>query len=171
MKRTNTIFLSVLTILFSTSFLQFSIAQGTVMGISKNDKNEVVVGATVILSKAKNGLIIKSAKFDTFKLTMSFVGVEKYISENIVLNAEKPNLDLGEILLKPSTTELKEVSVTAQKAFVVQKIDRTVVTPDALISNAGITSLEVLEKAPGVTVDMNGNISLMTNRPIYRRRI
>ncbi len=172
MKRTNTVFLTVLTVLFSSFFLQFSIAQGTVMGISKNDKNEVVVGATVILSKAKNGLIIKSAitdvdgkfefeklKFDTFKLTISFVGVEKYTSEVFILSAEKSEIDLGNITLKPSTTELKEVSVTAQKAFVVQKIDRTVVTPDALISNAGITSLEVLEKAPGVTVDMNGNIS------------
>jgi iron complex outermembrane recepter protein len=130
------------------------------------------VGATVLLLKAKNGLVLKSAitdtdgkfeleklKFDTCKLTITFVGVEKYTSETLILNTEKPNIDLGQIVLTPSTTELKEVSVTAQKAFVVQKIDRTVITPDALISNAGITSLEVLEKAPGVMVDMNGNIS------------
>jgi iron complex outermembrane recepter protein len=146
---------------------------GTVTGITKNKSNEVVVGATVILSKAQNGLIIKSAitdadgkfefeklKFDTFKLAITFVGVEKYTSESFVLNEEKRSMDLGAIMLTPSTTELNAVSVTAQKVFVVQKIDRTVVTPDALISNAGITSLEVLEKAPGVTVDMNGVISL-----------
>ena len=145
---------------------------GTITGITKNKNNEVVVGATVLLLKAKNGLILKSAitdtdgkfefeklKFDTCKLTITFVGVEKYTSETFILSAAQPSIDLGTVALTPSTTELKEVSVTAQKAFVVQKIDRTVITPDALISNAGITSLEVLEKAMGVMVDMNGNIS------------
>jgi iron complex outermembrane recepter protein len=164
-----------ITLFFFIITYQVTIAQniGSVTGITKNKSNEVVVGATVILSKAQNGLIIKSAitdadgkfefeklKFDTFKLAISFVGIEKYTSESFVLSEEKRSMDLGAITLSPSTTELNAVSVTAQKAFVVQKIDRTVVTPDALISNAGITSLEVLEKAPGVTVDMNGVISL-----------
>ena len=148
-------------------------ATATILGSVKNDKNEVVVGATVIVTKAKNGIILKSAitdidgkfecekiKFDTCKVSISLVGAGKYTSENIILNAENPRVDLGNITLTAANTELQGVTVTAQKAFVVQKIDRTVVTPDALISNAGVTALEVLEKAPGVAVDMNGNISL-----------
>jgi iron complex outermembrane recepter protein len=150
-------------------------AQGiaTITGSTKNKNNEAVVGATVIVSKAKNGAIIKSAitdvdgkfeferlKFDTCKLSITAVGVEKYTSETLILSAENTAIDLGAIVLSPSTTELKEVAITAQKTFVVQKIDRTVVTPDALIGNAGITALEVLEKSPGVTVDMNGIIAL-----------
>jgi iron complex outermembrane recepter protein len=165
--------IGILCCLFLMTYATTAQNVGTVTGITKNKSNEVVVGATVILSKAQNGLIIKSAitdadgkfefeklKFDTFKLTISFVGIEKYTSESFVLNGDKTSMDLGSITLTSSTTELNAVSVTAQKSFVVQKIDRTVVTPDALISNAGITSLEVLEKAPGVTVDMNGVISL-----------
>jgi iron complex outermembrane recepter protein len=148
-------------------------ATATITGIVKNEKNEVVVGATVIVTKAKNGLILKSAitdtegkfecekiKFDTCKVTISLVGAGTYTSDIIILNAENPRVDLGNITLSIANTELQGVTVTAQKAFVVQKIDRTVVTPDALISNAGVTALEVLEKAPGVAVDMIGNISL-----------
>ncbi|WP_262920133.1 hypothetical protein [Niabella hibiscisoli] len=39
--------------------------------------------------------------------------------------------------------------MSATKPFIQRKIDRVVVNPDALISNAGTTSLDVLEKAPG----------------------
>lgn len=44
--------------------------------------------------------------------------------------------------------------------FVEKRIDRTVINPDALITNAGSSTLEVLEKSPGIQVDINGNISL-----------
>jgi hypothetical protein len=146
---------------------------GIIKGIVKGDKNEAVVGATVILSKGQIGAIIKSSftdadgkfefeklKYDTLEIAVSFVGMSKYTSAKIVLNEQSQTVDLGTINLKSGENELQEVAVKAQRAFVVQKIDRTVINPDALISNAGITSLEVLEKAPGVTVDINGNISL-----------
>ncbi len=160
-------------ILLSITY-NFTFAQnGKLMGNVKNEKNEAVIGATVILMKANKNLIVKSMftdtegkfefeklKNDSLKLTISFVGLGKYTSELIVLNEQNPSINLGNITLKTSSQELSEVAVTAQKAFVVQKIDRTVVNPEALISNAGVTSLEVLEKAPGVMVDMNGIISL-----------
>ncbi|MFD2520846.1 TonB-dependent receptor domain-containing protein [Emticicia soli] len=146
---------------------------GTIKGLVKSDKNEAIVGATVILLKGQKENILKSSftdvdgkfefeslKYDTLTLAISYVGMDKYTSAKIILNAQNSNIDLGTITLASNATELQEVAVKAQKAFVVQKIDRTVVNPEALISNAGVTSLEVLEKAPGVSVDVNGNISL-----------
>lgn len=146
---------------------------GSIKGLVKSDKNEAIVGATVILLKGQKENILKSSftdvdgkfefeslKYDTLTLAISYVGMDKYTSAKIILNAQNSSIDLGTITLKTNATELQEVAVKAQKAFVVQKIDRTVVNPEALISNAGVTSLEVLEKAPGVSVDVNGNISL-----------
>ncbi|MBS1572997.1 MAG: TonB-dependent receptor, partial [Bacteroidetes bacterium] len=75
----------------------------------------------------------------------------------IILSSEKtvlPNILLA------SVGEIESVNITAKKAFVTQKIDRIVINPDVLISNAGTTALEVLEKTPSVNVDMNGNISM-----------
>jgi hypothetical protein len=63
-------------------------------------------------------------------------------------------------LMQPTGKQLKEVVITSQKQFVEQKIDRTVVNVDALISNAGSTAMDVLEKSPGVLVDQSGAISL-----------
>jgi len=59
-----------------------------------------------------------------------------------------------------STKILKEVNISTKKAFTVRKLDRVVVNVDALISNAGTSALEVLEKSPGIQVDQNGTISL-----------
>jgi iron complex outermembrane recepter protein len=159
--------------LFSTTQQAVAQSMATITGKAKNQNNEVVVGATVILAKVKNGNILKSAitdaegkfelenvKFDTCKLTISYVGGTTYTSETLILSPQNPLIDIGSVVLVPSNTELQAVSVTAQKSFIVRKIDRTIVTPDALISNAGVSSLEVLEKAPGITIDANGAISL-----------
>jgi iron complex outermembrane recepter protein len=61
---------------------------------------------------------------------------------------------------RPVRKELATVTVTGKRPLIEQKIDRTVMNVDALISNTGSTALDVLENAPGVTVDKDGNISL-----------
>ena len=68
--------------------------------------------------------------------------------------------ELLAIKLESDVNVLKEVNVTATVPFVVRKIDRLVITPDALIANAGSSALEVLERAPGVSIDQNGAIIL-----------
>jgi len=55
---------------------------------------------------------------------------------------------------------LRAVTVAAWRPLVEHLLDRTVVNPEALISSAGTTTLELLDKLPSVAVDANGNISL-----------
>ncbi len=78
----------------------------------------------------------------------------------ITLSAADPNVRLAPVILKRTQNDLKEVQVTARKALVVHKADRTVVNVDALLSAAGGTALDVLEKSPGLQVDQNGTISM-----------
>lgn len=75
----------------------------------------------------------------------------------ILLNSNK---GLGVVSLQSDGQEIEAVQVIATVPFVQRKIDRTIVTPDALIANAGSNALEVLERAPGVTVDQNGVIAI-----------
>lgn len=70
------------------------------------------------------------------------------------------DVDLEEIVLQSNGQDIQAVHVTAKVPFIQRKIDRVVVTPDAMIANAGSNALEVLERAPGVTVDQNGVISI-----------
>lgn len=60
----------------------------------------------------------------------------------------------------PARKELATVTVTGKRPLIEQKIDRTIVNVDALVSNTGTTALDVLENAPGISVDKDGNISL-----------
>ncbi|NOQ72826.1 MAG: outer membrane beta-barrel protein [Crocinitomix sp.] len=78
-------------------------------------------------------------------------------SQEIDINSSET---LEPIILTLDQNELDEVTVDGSVPFVVRKIDRTVITPDALIASVASNALEILEQAPGVSVDQNGQISL-----------
>jgi len=111
-----------------------------------------------------------------YRIWVIYMGKKEYSSERIVLSQASPVITLPPVSLQGKAIALKEVGVTASKPFVEQKIDRTVVNVDALISNVATSAFEVLEKAPGVRVDQSGAISLkgqqgvtifIDNKPTY----
>ena len=68
--------------------------------------------------------------------------------------------NMDAITLTVDENVLDKVTVDGSIPFVVRKIDRIVITPDALIASTGSNALEILEQVPGVTVDQNGQILL-----------
>lgn len=73
--------------------------------------------------------------------------------------ADIKTIQLPFILLSANSRNLNEVTITGKKAYIEQKLDRTVINVGSLISNDGANALEVLEKSPGVLVDGNGTVS------------
>ncbi|MEH3113938.1 outer membrane beta-barrel protein [Pedobacter terrae] len=98
--------------------------------------------------------------YGKYLIKISVVGSPIYQTDTLVLTADHSIIALPDIKIKTGATNLREVTISGQKAFVERKIDRTVVNVDALISNAGTTALDVLSKSPGINVDQNGVISL-----------
>ncbi len=97
---------------------------------------------------------------DSLQLSVVFTGYSRYRSAGfLAINYEKAMLPKIELTTQ-SGSELEAVEVVSKAQFVERKIDRTIINPDALIGNAGTNALEVLEKSPGIQVDINGNISL-----------
>ncbi|RYZ62969.1 MAG: TonB-dependent receptor, partial [Chitinophagaceae bacterium] len=130
-------------------------------------------GATVSLLRAKDSATIKLSvvnKEGTFAfeniadgkylVAVTAIGQQKTFSKPFILDQQQRAVHLPAITLVPVPKSLTDVTVTAKRSLVEQKIDRTVVNVDASITNIGTSALEVLEKAPGVTVDNEGNISL-----------
>jgi iron complex outermembrane recepter protein len=149
------------------TFAQTQNITGEVFGSNKKP----IEGAVVSLLKSKDSSFVKASITDlegkyeflnqkegSYFLTITHVGFQKY-SHPVFTLANQP-LEIPAIQLVEDSKTLNEVTVSAKKPFVQRLIDRTIVNPDALISNAGANSLEVLEKAPGVQVDFNGIISL-----------
>lgn len=161
------------TLLMGTGIALSSFAQsGKISGTIKDGGNQKIIdAATVTLLQAKDSSLVKAGVTDaagnfsfenikpgTYLVLATSVGHGNTYSSVVELAATA--VQIGTLQLIPVNKSMKEVVVTAKKPLIERKIDRTIVNVEASISNTGNTALEVLEKAPGVTVDKDGNISL-----------
>lgn len=147
--------------------------KASISGTVQDKDQKPVAAATINLIKAVDTALVKVAviqdngyfifdnlKPGSYRISITAVGFVPYISDSIVV-AESESKKLPLITLSVADAgQLNAVTVTARKPFVERKIDRTVVNVDALISNAGTNALEVLDKAPGILVDQDGNVSM-----------
>ena len=62
--------------------------------------------------------------------------------------------------LKATSKELNTVNITATKPLIERLPDRLVMNVAGSVLAAGNTAMDILERAPGVTVDKDDNISL-----------
>ena len=133
--------------------------------------NNALESATILLLNAKDSGLTKAALSDTnglyifenikpnqYFLKVNMTGKQPYFSDLFVIDSNTNKMI--ETINLVEIKSLEEVVVKSAKPFIVRKIDRTVVNPDALISNAGSNALEVLEKSPGIKVNQDGIISL-----------
>lgn len=98
-------------------------------------------------------------KEGTYSLNVRMLGFES-IEKKINISGQNQQITLDPIVLENSAQLLDAVTVTAKTPYIERKIDRTVVNVDALIANSGSNALEALERAPGISIDQNGNIKL-----------
>jgi hypothetical protein len=141
----------------------------SVSGFIQDKTGRPIAGAAISIMNERDSLLKIAVAGDNgdfifqqpypakYRLAVSAIGFEQYRSDMFSVSGP---VQLPVIQLLPAATQLKDVTVTSQKPFIENKIDRMIVNVDALISNAGTNALEVLEKSPGVTVDQEGNISL-----------
>lgn len=172
MKLPNYVLLVWLFLFFTT--ISFAQNKGTIKGSVSNSDENLLGGILITLLQSDGTTIAKtnltendgSFSFEELPLSSYFVSIsanefENFISASIVVNEQNSVVELPKIVLKKNEAiQLNEVKIDKKVPFVVQKVDRTIVNPDALISNAGGNAMDVLSKSPGVTVDENGNIKL-----------
>jgi hypothetical protein len=170
MKFKHILFLTLFTLLLF-NFADAQTTGGKISGMIVDDAKKPLDGATVILLTAKDSTVVstqlakpdgsfvfQNLKDNTYLLKATYMGYKGFRSNYVVVNQQKP-VNLSPFTLSSIGKKLNEVAVTAQKSYIQQKIDRTVVNVGALISNTGANALEVLEKTPGVQVDADGNIT------------
>jgi hypothetical protein len=92
-----------------------------------------------------------------YYLSISFIGYET-IQKSIDLFSG--DLNLGSITLKQQSTELKEVSIYAEKPLIEVEPDKTVFNVSKNLGSTGDNGVELLRKAPGLQVDNDDNIIL-----------
>ncbi|NHM07431.1 TonB-dependent receptor [Flavobacterium sp. CYK-4] len=138
----------------------------------KFETPEATSSVLVVLQKAEDFSVVKSqflesdGRFEFLNLqagnylvVIDQAQFKPFQSQTIAL-ANDQQLELPTVRLEKNETKLlNEVVVQKRKPFVENKIDRTVVNVDALITTAGGDAVDVLEKSPGILVDQNGTIT------------
>ncbi len=166
--------LFTLLVLASTSLWATAQSGGKISGSIKDGGNQKIIdAASISLLRSSDSLLVKTSvtdkegnfSFDNLKdgkylVMASSIGHAKVYSQPMEINPSQTAASTGVLQLLPGTKMLGGVTVTAKKQFIERRIDKTIINPDAMISNAGATALEMLEKAPGITIDKDGNISL-----------
>ncbi|MEZ4905056.1 MAG: hypothetical protein R2822_26540 [Spirosomataceae bacterium] len=81
------------------------------------------------------------------------MGYGKAFSRSFDINESQNSIALPTLKVAELAQNLQEVKIVTKRPFIEQQIDRMVVNVENNIGSAGGTALEVLEKAPGVTID------------------
>ena len=88
------------------------------------------------------------------------MGYEKAVSEPFNVGNGSEDVNLPKITMKASSHSLNAVSITAAKPLIEHKTDRIVMNVENSVLAAGNSAMDILERAPGVSVDKDDNISL-----------
>lgn len=168
--RVNVLFFLFKILLTDTLTAQNNIA---IKGNVYNSENAPINNALISIIRYSSGSLINNTLTDslgsfmitglypdTFKISISSFGYELFQSDKIILSSFDSIVFLQPVILLPNGNNIAEVTISARTPFVVHKLDRIIINPNALITNAGSNALEVLAKSPGIVVNDNSGINL-----------
>lgn len=145
-------------------------AKITISGNVLSDKNEIMPGVLVSLMAAESQKLVKTEiTSDNGNYTFSNIDKGRYFIKVMsgdktrfsteVFTAEK-NTEIPSIQLETEANVLDEVKIVKAKPYIERQQGKMILNVESSIGNTGSSAFEVLEKAPGITIDNNDNISL-----------
>ncbi|MGY3212664.1 hypothetical protein ACVW2L_001717 [Mucilaginibacter sp. HD30] len=163
-------------ITFTTALIalaQNKTSAGKVSGKLLDQKGEPAPFATVMLLKAQDSTMVKSALSDDsgnfvfdqlsdneYIISITYMGYQKYVSVKFMISGDHPSVPLPAISLIPQSKSLQGVTIVAAKPLIEMQADKMVMNIQSSIAATGNTVFELLQKAPGVAIDQNDNIML-----------
>lgn len=109
---------------------------------------------------------LEGVKTGIYKMSISFIGFQEKLVEDIQLTLKKPDYEIADITLLTDNITLAEVEVVEEAPLVETKIDKIVYNAEKDPTNAGGDAGDVLRKVPMLSVDLEGNVSLRGSQNI-----
>lgn len=166
--------IKLFTIILSFATYSLLAQSGSIEGTLYDDANEPVIYANVLLHASADDKMIKVETTDLdgkfkisgipdgeYYLNASYIGMDDIRQNNISISGGN-TVKLGSINFEASSVELETAVITAKRALIEVKPDRTVFNVEGTINSAGENGLSLMRKAPGVLVDNNNNISVLS---------
>ncbi|MBN1924875.1 MAG: TonB-dependent receptor [Prolixibacteraceae bacterium] len=104
--------------------------------------------------------IISDLKPGTYYIDTKFIGFEHTRKFDIEIGKGQLDIDLGTIILVPSSENIGEVNVYSQDKPIVYEIDKKIIDPAQFPTTANGTATDVLANTPSVVVDIEGNVTM-----------
>ncbi|HAK30055.1 MULTISPECIES: TonB-dependent receptor domain-containing protein [Sphingobacterium] len=150
----------------------FAYAQVKVTGKVHVENNVPLVSATAYLMKAKTTVILKAVVTDengeyqfsdiqagSYYVEAKMVGYTT--NKSNVFDISKSDHKVPAILLNTDTRKLQEVAVEGKRPMVESKPGKLVLNVENSPLAAGNNALDIVQRAPGVSLDNNNNLQLM----------
>jgi hypothetical protein len=118
------------------------------------------------LTDNEGSFVFSNVSKGTYIIAIESMGYLKSYSGTYTVDTDSISLLLKDIYLKPDSRQLNLVEISVKKALVERKNGNITLNVENSILAAGNSALEILSKAPGVSVDQEGNISLKGKRGV-----
>lgn len=139
--------------------------QGKVTDAAGNPLNNVTISlmkdsavVKLAITKDDGTYLFNNIKEGTYRVSASFVGYAPSVTAPFSISGS--TVSVPSLKLEKSTASLQNVTVTARKPLVEMKADKTILNVEGTINATGSDALELLRKAPGVTVDKDDNLGI-----------
>ena len=114
--------------------------------------------AVAVTTSTEDGtFLLENIPYGTYTLLATFIGYKHHAT---VLLLEQAQYHVGVLEMEEDVQTLTTAVITAKVPLIEHKIDKIVMNVAEAVSTEGSNALEVLRKAPGVTIDMDGNVKL-----------
>jgi len=161
----------LLTILFAISSQLLWAAVG-ISGKIVNEKNEPMGAVTAYLINSTNDIILKTAitkedghyAFENVAAGSYYVEARMIgysVSRSAVIAFNKTQQQLADLKLSPSTNALAEVTIEGKRPLVENKQGKLILNVENSPLAAGNNGLDIVQRAPGVSLDNDNNLQLM----------
>jgi len=128
-----------------------------------NTKWEKIIEGTITDSKGR--FYMNKIRSGKYQISVSYIGYDLQTID-FELTKKKPDVRLADILLVANAEMLSEVKISEQKPIFENKIDKTVYNAENDMNEGLNDATDVLRKAPLLTVDLEGEVSLRGSKNI-----
>jgi ferric enterobactin receptor len=108
----------------------------------------------------EKGAFSVSLPYGNFLCEVEYIGYKTIKTSQFTLTKENAIYDLGNLQLNVSSSDIEEVTVTAEKSTMVLALDKKVFNVGKDLANAGGSANDILTNIPSVSVDPEGNVKL-----------
>ena len=168
-----TLLAAILTQFYQTAGAQTKLVKSKITGSVIDNQGKPLDFATIILLKVADSGVVKTSMTDPegrysfeniasgeYLITANMMGFKKVISQVFSIGPDNLIVQIPQLKAELDSKNLREVSIVAQKPLIERKMDKLIMNVENTSLAAGSTAMEVLEKAPGVTIDKDDNISM-----------